>query len=499
MKLPGVFKKLSRLIVPRVPTGGLQISSSSIRFMEFIDDAKGKKVKEASLRLPPGIIELGRVKDRENFIRALKNIHSQVEPKASKNVNAVVTIPAGDVYVQSFSLPNLAGDSLSEAIELNMKAISPNPIEKSYYSSKVIGRGLRQSGEAELLGAFVDKDVIDNIVSCLGESGFAVAAIEFSSLSLARILESNGTILKDRSYLVIKLTQDGLIFVILRNNNLYFNYFHSWDQFSEQGISVDSIKSIIFSEGQRVMNFYTSRLGGQVDEIKLVTPVFGEELSAKIKERYPNIEVSILDSQKENFHGVVGAAIRGKLPRLEDNDINLMDPSSMSSFYRDQIINFIAFWRNILVTSGLFMLAVFFASNIFLESQAKLVEEKSTLGRDQSETAELAGLRAKANEFNSMVASLSELKKSIKNIYPFVAKLNETAASRNIKFARFDFNVENATGSIDGSAANQDAINGFRSDLEAISWVKEVNLPFHRIVTGPDKNLIFPITFKIAI
>ena len=59
------LRKWIRMISPPLPVGGLQVNDFAVRYVQI----KGSEISRASIRLKPGVVVNGRVKDRA----ALKN------------------------------------------------------------------------------------------------------------------------------------------------------------------------------------------------------------------------------------------------------------------------------------------------------------------------------------------------------------------------------------------------------------------------------------------
>src|SRR3989344_5290334 len=130
MDFKNTFNNFSRLIFPASRIGGLEITDSIINFY----DLSSGSIPLASLRLPPGIVEDGKIKHGQeaNFTEALKTIHSQITADSKKIINIILTLPSNDVYVQSFNVSKAAESNLVEAAELNLRMISPLPLEGAY-------------------------------------------------------------------------------------------------------------------------------------------------------------------------------------------------------------------------------------------------------------------------------------------------------------------------------------------------------------------------------
>ncbi len=486
-------------MLPSRTVAGLQVTNSDLRFLELKLDQKGNLfvVRTASLRLPPGIVEGGKVKDRANFIAALKTLHSQITINIRNNINIILTIPTGDVYAQAFNMPSVSKVGMQEAVELNLQIISPTPIEKSYYSWKVVGEK-GEGGQTELLGVFVPKEVVDDFSACLEEAGFGVAAIEFSSLSMARLLTFYKIINQESSYLLVKITGEGLIFMILRNGNLYFDYFHSWDKFSGEGkgVSLNAINDIIYAESQRVLNFYASHWGGQIKNIILISPALLKEISEFLKATYPTMEIYALSSDTENLHGVKGAALRGLVSSPLDPEINLMNPLGMNSYYKDQIIVFTRFWRNITITVLAFLVLAFGLTDVFLRHQSDALKTIVLPTEEVAATTELKTLEDKARLFNSLVASIEKYTSGHYSLIPFFNDINAVIDS-NIMISRIYIQESDGVGSIEGIAKDQNSVIDFKNRFAAIPNIQDVNLPLSNINPQPNGQVYFSMTFRV--
>lgn len=159
MDFKKTLRNFNRLIFPTPQIGGLEITDSVINFY----DLSYGSAPVASLRLPPGIVEDGKVHRGEetNFTEALRTIHSQITVDSKKIINIILTLSGNDVYVQSFNVSKAAESNLTEAAELNLRMISPMPIEGAYYGWQKIADTGGPGGVIELLGAFMPSESID--------------------------------------------------------------------------------------------------------------------------------------------------------------------------------------------------------------------------------------------------------------------------------------------------------------------------------------------------
>ena len=206
------FKKLN----PVPPVGALAIGDSLIRFL-LIEE--GEKLSSASLRLPPGIVEKGLIRDARAFTNALKELRASLH-KGDTSMHVIFSLPPGAVYVQPFSLPILPEDRLAEAASLNLQMISPLDFSKVYGGYQKIGDRAESGGGIDMLGAFVEREIVQQFSEALQGAGFAVVAVEFPALAIARLGQYDRALSPDRAYIMVDIGVDGLSLMILRNASL---------------------------------------------------------------------------------------------------------------------------------------------------------------------------------------------------------------------------------------------------------------------------------------
>src|SRR5690349_21170918 len=109
------FSKLKNLLTAPSSIGALEFSATSLKYVLI----RNNTVTQASLRLPPGIIESGKIKNQGLLIQALKNLHLQIA-SANKPLTVIGVVPQSLVYTQSFTVPLVAPNQMSESIMLNL-------------------------------------------------------------------------------------------------------------------------------------------------------------------------------------------------------------------------------------------------------------------------------------------------------------------------------------------------------------------------------------------
>ncbi len=498
-----MFNKILNLINPQPPIGGLEISESDMRFIGF----KRGNVFRFGLKLEPGIIEDGKIKNRQGFLSALSKIRAETAGKTAKKIYVVVNVSDSDIYTEIFNLPLTASANLDEAANLNLQMISPIDVNASYYDWQFLGeKVIDGSDQFEFFGAFIPKHIVDEYESALTEAGFGVAAVEFPGLSLTRVLiESGEGILKNKAYLLLYLGGNGLTFCLVKDGNLYFTHSVSWSSvYGEQRqIVFDSFKKLIIDETKKVLNFYENHWQGDaVENFLIVSPGLTNEISRIVSENFPSLTVKIpvLKKFKElpaEWFVALGGAVRGLIARSEDTIISLASIGTEEKFRQFQILNFVKIWRNIVFTSLFFVFLTFASGEWFLIKTERILEEKTVNATVIAENKEIVRLENEAINFNKKIESVLAAKKQLIELSPFFEKIRELAAEEII-IDRILVQSSQTPVLISGRAKNEKAVIDFKDALEKTPQFKNINLPFSAIAPVDNETLGFSISFTVT-
>ncbi|PIU98559.1 hypothetical protein COS61_00740 [Candidatus Wolfebacteria bacterium CG03_land_8_20_14_0_80_40_12] len=506
------FKRfITNIFNPQPLIGGLEISDSGLKFILI----KGGNLVLASVKLPTGVIVEGKIKDKENFKSVLLNIHSQISQRRKKKIYAILNISDINSYVQVFNLPMAAADNLEEAVELNLQMSSPTDFSTVYADWQKIGEVDIDGGQLEILSAFANKQIINEYVECLKEANFVVAAVEFSSLAVSRLISRLNNI--QDPCLFLRLDVSGLNFGLVKNKNLYFNYFVPWPATEERHISLNILKDLIIRETQKVLNFTGKHLPQeQLKEIALITPSLDDKISQIITENFSiPARKAVLDSKfagldgklsiagnqltalSPDWFGVLGSALRGLIPRSQDIIISLTDLGTEKEFHQQRIINFIKIWRNIILTSFSFVLAIFIAAEIFLIKNVNSLNSRLTNFINQPGQETFVNSQEEAKNFNAKIDLALRAKNQTFDWTPFLEKI-ENLTAKEILIDRIFIQSPETPILFNGRATSEKAIIDFKAALEKETEFKEINLPLAGITQTPDGLFKFSVTFKYA-
>jgi len=504
------IKRILNIINPQPQVGGLEISDSALRFVMV----KGSKLGLNSLNLTAGTISEGKIRDKDNFKTAVKKLHSQIARRKGKKIYVILNIPDVNVYTQVFNLPMVAIENLEEAAHLNLQMISPSDFSSVYSDWQKVGENKTDGGQLEILGTFAANKAVDEFVECLKEANFVVAAIEFPSLAVSRLISGlEGSV---KPLLLLYITSGGLSFGLIRNRNLYFNHFVPWPVSGERQISLSSIKEIIIRETQRILNFSgTHWPDTQISDLLLAAPALEEKISQIISENFPlsvqkinlpsklvapdsqwSVNNSQLTSLASDWFAALGSAVRGLIPRAKDIIISLASTGTEEEFRQHQLINFIKIWRNIILTSLSFILIAFAVVDLFLMRDANSLNGQLANLANLPELKEVNKLQEEAEEFNRNIELGLRAKNRIYDWSQFFGKIRELAGEA-VTIERVFIQAKETPILLNGQAADEKTVIDFKNKLAQDPQFQNVDLPLSNIVSAADGSLKFTITFKL--
>lgn len=496
MKFSFSFAAFKNLLTSPLRVGALEVSATSLKYLLV----RNNTIVQASLRLPPGVIERGVIKNKELLTAALKSLHQQIT-NSPRPVNVVLTLPSNLVYAQSFSIPLVTKDQMDETILLNLQMLSPTKIEESYYDYQEIKLN-RDLGHLDLLGAFTPIATVNQYEELLRAANFVPVSVEFPGLALARLIRQRwGGIELDQNYLVIYLSGEGILMLILRNGNLAFNHFTPWQDLggTEAPKEFSQLKEFISREIQRVLNFYLGRTGKHIEEAILISPVFNYDIvklaTEEIKIKIRNLSIAELPKLQPNWFAALGTALRGLMARSHDTDISLAAADTQTEYYQERTVNFIGLWRNIVAGSLLLVLAAFTLVDSTFASAEKTLKAQLDNGFDVANLKGSAIVQEKIKNFNTLLEFIDRTSKKETSWSPLLASLG-TLTGSTIRVDHL-YVSRDLRGQISARATTDVAALTFKEQLTADPRMASVSLPLSNIKTSGTEGVTFELNFTL--
>lgn len=489
------LKKSLALLNPKPAVGGLHVTDLALYFAVI---KEGELVK-ASLRLPPGILAGGEIKDRASFIAALRALRGQVAPP-KKPVYVVAVLPASIVYTQAFAVPALEGARLEEAVRLNLEMLSPIDPSRAVFGYQVLGEKAGETNQLELLGAFAEAERVNSFLGAFGEAGFVVTAAELPALSLTRVIAESENIPDADAHLVVSVAADGMEFSVFRNRALLFARFTSWQaavlEFNGHALSAADFKEFLAREIEQVLNFYANRWGTSLNKAVIVGEQMREEIAGAIKERFfleiEPIAMAKYGDLESRFWPAAGAAIRGLLPRPDDAFLTLTPAGVQTAYWNERALMFARLWQKALLISFAFVFAVAVAADSYLARVEQ--RARTTPVVKPAEFEEVTRLTAAAAEFNRRVALGAAARDEITDWLPLFGRLKQLAGGTVI-FRELSVQKEQVT--VSAAAPSQVAALNFKNKLALEKNFEGVDLPLASLTENADRTVSFSMTFKV--
>jgi hypothetical protein len=501
MDLKYYLDKLFSILRVRSLIGGLDISDSALRFVYF----DGKVWHLNGVRLPPGVMEAGKIKDYNSFVSALKTLKSQAfkSKTLGRPINVIVSLSSVGIYSQVFSLPVIKGENLDKAIQLNIQMVSPADISQTYSGWQKISED-PTTLKLEILSSFLDKAIVDELTRALLEAGFLAVVLESRALALSRLWREQGAGFNpNKSYILISLDSSGLDFLIVRRSQLYFDYFIPWrDITDEKGqISMDVFDATIVRSLHQVLNFYGQQWSDPVQEVVVSATGLKEEIEKIVKDNFSllpiELKFKIDESIGPEWFVALGCGLRSLKPRSKDNEVSLLGIGAEEEFRREQFINFVSLWRILMPVALGLLLITLFLGDLFLVRTRSSLEAQLFFSPSSEQLEESQNLQGQAQEFNRLVAAIKEIQGSALLKSQLLDKIQEFLRASGVTLTRFYFQSADLPIILNGKAKSQDQIVSFKNAIGSEPEFKDVNLPLSGVVS--DQNgFSFSMTFKLV-
>ncbi|MEK9154721.1 MAG: pilus assembly protein PilM [Patescibacteria group bacterium] len=492
------YKFLLNILNIRLAIGGLEINDVDLKYVQPKKDG----LFSVTLKLEKDVIKEGKINDKAKFLENLKKLHHQINGGKNKPIYAVVNIPDNNVYAQIINLPSVVKANFSEAVKLNLQMVSPIDFNNAYYDWQLISEEVNSEGQLEIFAAFVHKQIIDDYEEVFKKAGFIPVAFEFLALSLSRlVVDLASDIDVSKSYILLHIGTNGLSFNLIRNGNLYFNHFVSWQSAyaDKRVVAYESFKNLVIEEIRRVLSFYANHWGGQVDNFILVSLGLEDEIMKIVSEKFSfNIKKLVLkkfNNLDRIFYPVLGSVLRGQILRSKDTLISLSSVGTEKEFEKQRVINFVKVWRNIILATLASMVVIFAVTELFFTKIANSLDNQLSGLRGESEIGEITELQSEVVEINKKI----ELALKADNQRSHWSQIFEkiiNLGGNDIELTRIFIQSDNAPIAINALAKDEAAALAFKTSILGDSDFTDISLPLDKI--APKKSGVeFFISFKI--
>jgi len=268
---------------------GLDIADSTIEVVELIKTGgKVSVLGKGRVLLDPGIVERGRIKDKEKLAEAVKKAFSEARPFAIANKKLTFALPENQVYIHTFHLEAFEEGEIDDLVEREAQENVPLKKDDLLFSYKIL---LQEEDRTEVLLVAASKEVVEEWQSFFQGLGLSVQAFDIESLAIFRGLLVKAS---DLPVCVVDIGSATTLISIFDHHGLCYS--HSLNiagmRFSEQIASAlkiefkeaeeQKIKSGVAKKGSKIFWILVKELETLGREIKTLLDYFQKKSRQKI-------------------------------------------------------------------------------------------------------------------------------------------------------------------------------------------------------------------------
>lgn len=315
-----------------MPSFGLDISDESLKFVEIVNTANGIRMgRHGERKIPPGIIESGKIKDPKQMETLLMEVRKEFGVKSVR-----VSLPEGQIYLFKLRLEKTGLEHVREAIELSLEEHIPIPAQDAIFDYEII------SEDAQYLHiqvTSIPKSVLENYLVVFRNAGVWVKSFELEGQAISRAIVKKGD---PGTYMIVDFGEKSTGISILSNGVVMFT-------------------STLDVGGSTLDNMISKNFNVTLPEAEKIKKEYGLQRNMPNKEIFPVLlnSVSILrDEISKNFlyWNTHKEEMWNKVPQIEkillcggdSNLIGLAEYFSISMKVRVEMANV---WINIMDTT----------------------------------------------------------------------------------------------------------------------------------------------------
>jgi len=213
---------------------GLDIGSSSIKMVELREDRSGYKLQNLAISpLPPEAIVDGALMDSATIIDTIRDV---IAASKTKSKDVVTSVSGHSVIVKKISLPVMTEAELEESIQWEAERYIPFDINDVNIDFQICGATQENTEVMDVVLVAAKKDMINDYVSVIMESGLNPVIIDLDSFALENMLAINYERGDGETVAVANVGANVTNIDIIRNNTSAFtrDIFRGGNQMTEE-------------------------------------------------------------------------------------------------------------------------------------------------------------------------------------------------------------------------------------------------------------------------
>jgi len=448
---------------------GLEISDAYMR-MALLDTKKKKGLKKSEIvflkeePLTPGIIVDGIIQNKKIFSSVLKKFLNESPVKLKFGV---ISLPQNRIYSHIFTFPKtVEGRRLEETMKLTIDFQLPIKSTDVYLDWEK----LESDEESRVLLAAIPRSIVDDYLETANSIKFGIIAIESHPISFSRVID----IPKNETVISIYEYESGTDISIIHNRIVEFSIYLPKKYLENNPIA---------EEIRKIKDFYESK-GNKIDRIINLT-------ETKISGRLGRD--AKLQPESGKWSVSIGAALRGLLPKADDNLVSMMPLGTEEAYEYHKAIVFSSLLGDMAIGLSVFFSAAFIGAwFLILILQQNLIVPSSKSSGTLALPADTVSIENRAANFNSLIAATGQI---VANSTRWSVVLEEIHTKLVPGIAINTASLDLPALSISGVAKNRNQLNLFKQSLESSSLFINVVLPLTNL--NQKDNIPFSISFKL--
>jgi type IV pilus assembly protein PilM len=213
---------------------GLDIGCSSIKLVELREDKKGYKLQNLAISpLPPEAIVDGALMDSVTIIDTIRDVIANAKTKTR---DVVTSVSGHSVIVKKISLPFMTEAELEESIQWEAERYIPFDINDVNIDFQIFGAAPENPEVMDVVLVAAKKDIINDYVSIIMETGLNPVVIDIDSFALENMLAINYDIAKEETVAIVNVGASVANINIVKNNISAFtrDIFKGGNQITEE-------------------------------------------------------------------------------------------------------------------------------------------------------------------------------------------------------------------------------------------------------------------------
>jgi type IV pilus assembly protein PilM len=213
---------------------GLDIGSSSIKLVELREGKNGYKLQNLAVSpLPPEAIVDGALMDSVTIVDAIREAVAAAKVKTK---NVVTSVSGHSIIVKKITLPFMTEAELEESIQWESERYIPFDINDVNIDFQILGTSSENADLMDVILVAAKKDIINDYVSVIMESGLNPVIVDIDSFALENMLAVNYEIEGAETVAVANVGASVTNINILRNNISAFtrDVFKGGNQITEE-------------------------------------------------------------------------------------------------------------------------------------------------------------------------------------------------------------------------------------------------------------------------